>query len=174
MQSGLTTDEISAIRLYFSQHVDRFIERQTQTRPDQNQVHNQNESNSTNIISTSQNNEPSSRHDMEDAWMNAQGPHSEFWLNLNTNDPLLVANRRITFGQDDFLTINRSSQNIGTDRDFIWGFTLGYFVGFMMMFFVWMPTVSHKQKLGILGGISLKLTLSMIQKTESSGSDFNV
>ena len=28
----------------------------------------------------------------------------------------------------------------GTDKDFVWGFILGFFVGFIMLFWVWMPT----------------------------------
>ena len=106
--------------------------------------------------------------------MNTQGPNSEFWLNLNANNPLLMAHRRLTLGQDDLLAPSRGSTNIGSDRDFIWGFTLGFFVGFMMMFFVWMPTVPHKQKLGILTGISLKLALSMLQRAGDEQNNFDV
>ena len=50
---------------------------------------------------------------------------------------------------------------LGTDRDFIWGFTLGYFVGFFMMFWVWMPTVPHRQKLGILTGICFHMAANV-------------
>jgi hypothetical protein len=32
-----------------------------------------------------------------------------------------------------------------------------FFVGFIMLVWVWMPTVPHKQKLGILTGISFQL-----------------
>jgi hypothetical protein len=56
-----------------------------------------------------------------------------------------------------------SSTTVGTDRDFIWGFLLGFFVGFLMLLWVWMPTVPHKQKLGILAGYSFHLGLGMLQ-----------
>ncbi len=89
----------------------------------------------------------------EDAWMQTQGPSSEFRLNLNQNnlqwpDPAMF----------------RSA--VGTDRDFLWGFLLGFFVGFLMLVWVWMPTVPHKQKLGILTGISLQLAMSLLRKTD--------
>ena len=45
----------------------------------------------------------------------------------------------------------------GTDRDFLFGFLMGFFVGPICMLWVWMPTVSNKQKIGILSGISFKL-----------------
>lgn len=173
--NGLTRDEIGAVRLYFSAHVDRFIE-QNETRGQTNGNGDNSEIGSSN--ESSEETEPmDSRRErlrMEDAWMNTQGPNSEFWLNLNANNPLLMAHRRLTLGQDDLLAPSRGSTNIGSDRDFIWGFTLGFFVGFMMMFFVWMPTVPHKQKLGILTGISLKLALSMLQRAGDEQNNFDV
>jgi hypothetical protein len=55
------------------------------------------------------------------------------------------------------------STSVGTDRDFLWGFMLSFFVGFLMLVWVWMPTVPHKQKLGILTGICLQLALGMLK-----------
>jgi hypothetical protein len=55
---------------------------------------------------------------------------------------------------------------MGTDRDFLWGFLLGFFVGLFMLVWVWMPTVPHKQKLGILMGISLKVALSLLKNQQ--------
>ena len=55
---------------------------------------------------------------------------------------------------------------VGSDRDFMWGFLLGFFVGFLMLVWVWMPSVPHKQKLGILTGISLQLALSLLRAKE--------
>jgi hypothetical protein len=92
----------------------------------------------------------------EDAWMAAQGPGSEFRLNLNqTTNPAAL----LRFSAQD--TLFRTS--IGTDRDFMWGFLLGFFVGFLMLVWVWMPSVPHKQKLGILTGISLQLAFSLLR-----------
>ncbi len=53
----------------------------------------------------------------------------------------------------------------GTDKDFVWGFILGFFVGFIMLFWVWMPTVPHKQKIGIISGISFQLALNLLRKS---------
>jgi hypothetical protein len=91
----------------------------------------------------------------EDSWMQSQGPTSEFRLNLNHNNPLLRWPDPQLF---------RTS--VGTDRDFLWGFLLGFFVGFLMLVWVWMPTVPHKQKLGILTGISLQLAMSLLRNNE--------
>jgi len=52
----------------------------------------------------------------------------------------------------------------GSDKDFVWGFILGFFVGFIMLFWVWMPTVPHKQKIGIMSGISFQLGLNLLRK----------
>jgi xanthine/uracil/vitamin C permease (AzgA family) len=64
------------------------------------------------------------------------------------------------------------SASVGTDRDFLWGFMLGFFVGFLMLVWVWMPTVPHKQKLGILTGICLQLALGMLKNAEHGDDDF--
>jgi hypothetical protein len=53
----------------------------------------------------------------------------------------------------------------GTDKDFLWGFILGFFVGFIMLFWVWMPTVPHKQKIGIISGVICQLGLSLLRKS---------
>lgn len=90
----------------------------------------------------------------EDAWMQTQSPTSEFRLNLNQNNPLM------RFNADLF------PSRVGSDRDFLWGFLLGFFVGLFMLVYVWIPTVSHKQKLGILTGISLHLALSLLKNQE--------
>ena len=57
----------------------------------------------------------------------------------------------------------------GTDKDFVWGFILGFFVGFIMLFWVWIPTVPHKQKIGIISGISFQLGLNLLRKGGENG-----
>merc|ERR1712051_86951 len=109
----------------------------------------------------------------EDEWMETQGPTSEFRLNLNTNNPLLM-NRSFMFSQDDAFggpVTARSGGFVGTDKDFVWGFILGFFVGFIMLFWVWMPTVPHKQKIGIISGISFQLALNLLRKSSGEGDD---
>jgi len=133
--SGLSRHEITAIRSYFSRMVDRHVQ----------------------VNSTIGEDEPDAlrrRLIQEDAWMAEQGPASEFRLNLNQN-----AGPSMLWRQD---TLSFRS-SIGTDRDFLWGFLLGFFVGFLMLVWVWMPSVPHKQKLGILTGISLQLALSLLR-----------
>lgn len=129
---------------------------------------------------------------VEDEWMRLQGPTSEFRLNLGaTADPFwamgvggrgglmfrgdsgaggLVA----ASGDADFGGavggpggLRGAQSLVGTDRDFVWGFLLGFFVGFIMLFWVWMPTVPHRQKLGILTGICFHMALRMIKENEN-------
>jgi hypothetical protein len=109
--SGLSRAEISAIRTYFSRQVDRFVQQNP---------------------TTAQEEQDASRRRLlqEDAWMSTQGPASEFRLNLNQNNPLL----RFSIGAADSALFRAS---VGTDRDFMWGFLLGFFVGFLMLVWVW-------------------------------------
>lgn len=53
----------------------------------------------------------------------------------------------------------------GTEKDLVWGFMLGFFVGFIMLFWVWMPSVPHRQKIGIILGISAQLGLNLLRKS---------
>eukprot|EP00980_Cylindrotheca_fusiformis_P003989 scaffold874_cov126-Cylindrotheca_fusiformis.AAC.22 len=91
--------------------------------------------------------------------MALQGPTSEFRLNLNQNTLMRFANMQNT-PSGGF----RSSTTIGTDGDFVWGFVLGFFVGFVMLIWVWMPNIPHKQKLGILTGLSFQLAFNVVQE----------
>ncbi|KAL7555248.1 hypothetical protein ACHAWF_018906 [Thalassiosira exigua] len=170
------------------------------------------------------------RRRMEDEWMSTQGPYSEFRLNLNTSNPLLLAaitgggggNAATTLppglgggGADAGLFFRSRNPGLlpgsdpedeedggglfddggypsripggargphwyrhlgplppaGTDKDFVWGFILGFFVGFIMLFWVWMPTVPHKQKVGIISGISFQLGLNALRKSGRSEGD---
>lgn len=181
------------------------------------------------------------RRRMEDEWMSTQGPYSEFRMNLNTSNPLLLAAigggapnvtedataamrlnaaamginpaggsrgglffRRAAAAvnaaavaldvdddeeeeegeeDDEFMfggTLNPNGTYVpradvhpmymgplpsaGTEKDFVWGFILGFFVGFIMLFWVWMPTVTHKQKVGIILGICFQLGVSLMLK----------
>lgn len=99
----------------------------------------------------------------EDVWMAAQGPASEFRLNLNTQAGSTLLSRNNIAGESIF-----RASSIGTDRDFMWGFLLGFFVGFLMLVWVWMPSVPHKQKLGILTGISMQLGLSLLRSRDEN------
>jgi len=167
---GLNRSEISALRIYFSRHVDRFIEQRNQLRDSDNDT----STNNRRTNSSSDDNDPEAtaraqRLQMEQEWMDLQGPHSEFRLNLNANNPLLGSRMYLRNDSDDVFGTGNSTRFglVGTDRDFIWGFILGYLVGFMMMFWVWMPTVPHKQKLGILTGICFHIAMAMLKSPDS-------
>lgn len=135
--SGLSRQEITAIRTYFNRHVDRHV-----------QMHGM----------VDHQDEPDLRRRrllFEEDWMSLQGPTSEFRLNLNQNTLLRFASVETNW---------RAS--LGTDRDFMWGFLLGFFVGFCMLVWVWMPTVPHKQKIGILTGISFQLAMNVLRNDD--------
>jgi hypothetical protein len=219
--NGLTSSEISALRVYFSTSVDRFIEQRNPLREnrggDDGTGENHRNRNNRNPDNNNENEDDDMDPDatartlrlrMEDEWMEMQGPHSEFRLNLNANNPLIqrrmYMNSTRPTGMDPMYT-----GPLGTDRDFIWGFVLGYFIGFMMMFWVsvflyftisalhisavgnyyyrpginthtfcffyflscqcfarheqvWIPTVPHRQKLGILTGICFHMGMNII------------
>lgn len=143
--TGLRRSQITALRTYFSPQVDRWIRQH----PDQ-------------VAAIAETDAMRRRWREEDLWMQAQGPASEFRLNLAgtvMNNGLLLSRSELRSGM---------STTVGTDRDFLWGFLLGFFVGFLMLVWVWMPTVPHKQKLGILTGISFQLALSMLGGVEDT------
>jgi uncharacterized ubiquitin-like protein YukD len=136
--SGLSRQEITAIRTYFSRHVDRHVQSHATDHADESDLRQR-------------------RWRMEDDWMALQGPTSEFRMNLNQNTLLRFAN----------MENSNWRASVGTDRDFLWGFMLGFFVGFVMLVWVWMPTVPHKQKIGILTGISFNLAMNVLHEGDS-------
>jgi hypothetical protein len=132
--SGLSRQEITAIRTYFNRHVDRHIQLYPQDHQDETDLRRR-------------------RLLFEEDWMASQGPTSEFRLNLSNNTLL-----RFTSGETTWRT------SLGTDRDFVRGFLLGFFVGLVSLVWVWMPTVPHKQKIGILAGISFQLAMNVLRQ----------
>lgn len=165
--------EVAAIRLYFSRQVDRFRDQRNRNRSNSETNSNGSENNTdnnNNANGNSNNNDGTNdtaaesrreRLRLEDEWMSTQGPTSEFRLNLNTNNPLMASR---VFGSAADFSNYTSQSTLGTDRDLWWGFVLGFFMGVVMMFWVWMPTVPHKQKLGILAGICAQMTLNLLRK----------
>lgn len=173
---GLSRGEVATVRSYFSRHVDHFV----QTHPDV-------------VAEIAQTESDLLRRRLmqEDAWMSQQGPASEFRLNLSQSAAAAAAfgvwggagGRGFFIGGDPMMAGGGNNMNggaplfrgtsVGTDRDFLWGFLLGFFVGFLMLVWVWMPTVPHKQKLGILTGISFQLAMNFLKDTayENGGVD---
>lgn len=142
--SGLSRQEITAIRTYFSRHVDRHV----QSHPNDHQ--HESDLRRRRLL-------------MEEDWMALQGPASEFRLNLNQNTLM-------RFASIDAQTLRASG---GTDRDFMWGFMLGFFVGSVMLIWVWMPTVPHRQKIGILTGIAFQFAMNILGQDQGDLFDEN-
>ena len=161
----MSRDEIAALRTYFSRQVDRFIEQRNQLNPN---------------IDINNEDPRIQRLRMEEEWMDRQGPYSEFRLNTNTsnmNSPLLRSRAFINGIEIDTTTgaINNDFRSqsgtsmigaLGTNRDFAWGFVLGFSFGFMTMFILWLPTVSHKQRVGILSGFCFHMMLKILEREQ--------
>lgn len=184
---GLSRSEISALRIYFSRNVDRFIQQRNQlnlgsqsnntdsTASPSSMTINNNTVNNSNIgVGIIEGDEGydsdeaalRQRLRMEEEWMTTQGPNSEFRLNLNASNPLINRRRNgaITGGSSFGNIDPMYSGPLGNDRDFYMGFALGFFVGFMMMLWVWMPTVKHRTKVGILTGICFHMGMSILNR----------
>jgi hypothetical protein len=164
---GLRRSQVAVLRAYFSPHVDRWA-RNNPERARQ--------------LTDGVDDALLRRRIHEEAWMATQGPGSEFRVNLSGGGggsadglfPGTPAGSASPLFGDGMPRAGgsgiRAPTVVGTDRDFFWGFVLGYFVGFLMMLWVWMPTVPHKQKLGILTGISFHLALGLMK---SGGDDYS-
>ena len=57
---------------------------------------------------------------------------------------------------------------LGSNRDFFLGLMMGYLVGGIMLFCVWDRGVSHRQKVGILMGVTLQIITSILQGQPSN------
>jgi hypothetical protein len=160
--TGLSRHEITAIRAYFSRHVDRYVLEHPEAGQEEDATAAERDSENTTAAATTTTTTDAARRRLlqEDAWMQSQGPTSEFRLNLNQNlTSLWMRGAFDTTNNNTVLTTTR----MGTDRDFLFGILLGFFVGFWMLVWVWMPQIPHKQKLGILTGISIQLALTLLR-----------
>lgn len=192
--NGMSRSEIAAIRTYFSRQVDHFIEQRNQLENSNDTTTNATTSTNSNSSTddntntndtanangnTNANEDPRiQRLRREEEWMERQGPYSEFRLNINSSNPLLRSRAYINGIEIDTTTGGAGAMNdfrsggggssimgaLGTNRDFIWGFVLGYSFGFMTMFIVWLPTVPHKQRVGILCGFCFHMTLRIMER----------
>jgi len=167
---GLGRADIMALRIYFNAHIDRWLQQQQQADAENDTANN---NNSATAASQRESDALRRRRLQEEEWMRAQGPASEFRLNLNLHSNN-SNNNTLRFGtgaDNNMMTtaLLRHGSVVGTDRDFVWGFLLGFFVGFLMLIWIWLPTVPHKQKLGILTGYSFHLALGMLKGGPGSG-----
>ncbi len=148
---GFRRSEVATIRAYFSRSVDRWIR-------DNPAAAEEAARGETDLVQR--------RLLQEEAWMQSQGPTSEFRLNMGETMEWTGSNRT-----DAPEWRGGMSVSVGTDRDFVWGFCMGFFVGLLMLLWVWIPSVPHKQKLGILTGICVQLVLAQLEGTDPSGLD---
>lgn len=148
---GFRRSEVATIRTYFSRSVDRWIRENPAAAEEAARGE-------TDLVQR--------RLLQEEAWMQSQGPTSEFRLNMGETMEWAGSNR-----SDATAWRGGMSASVGTDRDFVWGFCMGFFVGLLMLLWVWIPSVPHKQKLGILAGICAQLALGLLEGTDPSGID---
>jgi hypothetical protein len=106
----------------------------------------------------------------ETEWMAAQSPSSEFRLNItainNSHNSLLFPGGE----QDRVNAIQRmtvfaadtSSAEIGGISDFIYGLSLGYLIGFLLVFCLFDRNISYRQKLGLICGIILQFATNAL------------
>ena len=182
-----------ALRIYFNAQLDRWLEQQQQEYQQQQQQHpinNNNNNNSANPLPryALERDALRRRRLQEEAWMEAQGPASEFQLNLNLHSTTAASSTTMMSGTNNPTALrlpeghmmlrgssgSTTSASVGTDRDFLWGFLLGFFVGFLMLIWIWLPTVPHKQKLGILTGYSFHLALGMLKGGRGPSDDDSI
>ena len=174
LAEGLTIDEVAAIRSYFRSNIDDYASRdeRLQIREGESNINH--------------------RARIEEAWMTAQPPNSEFILNLpltshrrlgfdNMNgnqNPLLLSLIRGFVNQQsnrDNLLMNNSSNNIfvttnediGTTRDFFFGICFGIFFGFISLLCVWDHNIPFRQKVGILIGVMIQLIMGTLVNSQN-------
>jgi len=129
----LSRGEITALRMYFSRNIDRHMaQQQQQQRGDDDEE-----------AAGGVDDPMMRRYLAEEDWMAHQGPTSEFRLNVGSQNLFLSSHyaRRMTRNNGGGTNGGPGmTAPVGTDRDFLWGFMLGSFVGFIMLFWVWIPT----------------------------------
>jgi hypothetical protein len=115
----------------------------------------------------------------ETEWMEAQGPNSEFRLNLYGRSLFGMAPgllniereerssgaRALEAAYQNDVNGNASSFGEGSTRDFLYGLLMGFGCGYMMLFCMWDRNISQRQKLGILAGMVLSLLFSLFMQT---------
>ena len=187
--AGLRRGEIAALRTYFSGHVDRFIAQQEQQSTENNiqqtndallqrQLHEEAWMFSQGPTSELRLNLPANVWQLfgNNRQSNNDGNGNSIAIPTGEaldNNPWVAELRRTAANSNNATnnSNNTNSRTVGNDRDFLCGFLLGFFVGFFMLVWVWMPTVPHKQKLGILTGITVQLALNLLSPPPPSEED---
>lgn len=93
----------------------------------------------------------------EEAWMSAQSESSEFAINTGRQRRAALLPRAAVGTWSDY----DETPPIGSTRDFVFGFIMGFFLRYIMLFWVFEGSVPQRQKLGILCGVLLHLTMTV-------------
>ena len=156
---GISADQVEAIRSAFSEEVSAYAA----THPPSQSSSGEEEDSL------------SYRLRMEEEWSQAQSSTSEFAMNLRSNrifSELLRSNidTRYFFGGRRGVEIAGASTTAGEDapqeiylgtyRDFLYGYAMGFILGVFMLVGIWDGNVSYRQKVGILCGVFSSLLMS--------------
>lgn len=139
LRDRLSREEIQALRLYFYPQLSQYISQAE---------HVPGESSEDRIYR------------LEEEWMDAQGPHSEFALNV-------VPTARVAMDHQMDLQMGGSilaADNEGTGTEFLWGFLMGLLLGVFMLLMLLDRSVPRRQKIGLLLGVSMNFFLSVVPK----------
>ncbi|CAK4958761.1 unnamed protein product [Aphanomyces euteiches] len=103
---------------------------------------------------------------IEEEWMAAQGPQSEFALNVRPRN----MDSQETFHRIDMPDMSLMGiDNEGTTVDMIWGIAMGLILGFFMLFLLWERTIPRRQKMGIVIGVAINMLLTFVQRMTPDG-----
>jgi hypothetical protein len=147
LNEGISIDEVTAVRLSFRDSIDD-MEDSVPMLPEE---------------------DPREyRLRLEEAWMANQGSNSEFSANFpnlahGDQDEMNDAARQWAGVLSRGYSSTEDESEIGSYRDFMWGFIMGSLLGFVMIFCVWDRNVSHRQKIGILFGIIFQMLMGAVQ-----------
>lgn len=156
INSGMTADEVAAIRTSFRPEVDMYQQRNRSSPGESSEAF---------------------RFRMEEEWMTQQGPASEFVMNVSAflsdgrENPGMVQRSAldIFLGSGSGASVSSShAQNFddpfmgpppGTTQDFFTGVLFGFFFGFLVLFCAWDRHVSYRHRLGLLTGVTLSIMI---------------
>ena len=103
--------------------------------------------------------EEAHRFRVEEDWMRAQEEDSEYAANLSDGGDRRAGAMHLS---------GDSEMQLGTYRDFIYGFAMGFVLGIFMLVGIWDGNVSYRQKVGILFGVLLNLMMSSNSTSRTS------
>lgn len=99
------------------------------------------------------------RYRVEEDWMRAQEEDSEYAANLSDSGDRRTSALHLS---------GDSEMQLGTYRDFIYGFAMGFVLGIFMLVGIWDGNVTYRQKVGILFGVLLNLMMSTNSTAKTS------